>query len=105
MSVSFLQMPTFDFSFRVGGVDVVNIGPKEANLAKVIHVLFESFIRQEVLYPKRMFVAVNDNFKVSSKEKSSYPVGVCVLTIEVSHTTSNLSLIRNDNLSSSPRRN
>eukprot|EP01035_Chromulina_nebulosa_P019206 gene19206-25056_t len=74
-NVSFLQSPSFDFSFKVAGMDIMNIGPKEFGLAKVVKNVINAMIRQQALYPNKVFVQMLSSAEVEEK-KSPIPVEI-----------------------------
>jgi Ca2+-dependent lipid-binding protein len=80
-SVSFLELPSIDFSFTVGGLDVMSVGPKEMGVAKIVKTLINSAIRQEALYPKKVMIPLLDD-QTQVVDTSLPPQGVLTLTIE-----------------------
>ena len=84
--ISFLQMPVIDFSFQIGGIDIMNIGTEQLNVAKSIKHIINNIIRNKILYPKKICVNPNTGQIVPEDDSViSHPQGILVLTIQVSY--------------------
>lgn len=70
--ISFLELPYIDFSFTIAGIDIMKIGMKS---------MLISAIRQECLFPNRVFIAMDHDTK---EDDATVPIpkGIVHIIIE-----------------------
>lgn len=79
ISVTCMHKPVLDFAFKVGAINVMNIGAAEYNVAAVVNNLLRSILSTVLLYPKKIIVPM---VPASDLEVAPpVPVGLLQLTI------------------------
>jgi len=96
ISLCFMEKPFIDFSFSVGALDVMNIGPADMNVATVVDNMVRGILESYLLYPKKYVIPWLDDVDLQPLLHPK-PVGLLVL-----HIKSAKNLIIADLFSSDP---
>ena len=81
LSVTFMKKPFLDFSIKLARLDIMNLGPKEFNLTKVVRNILHAALTEVVLYPKKIIIPVQADVDTSEFAVLK-PVGILHLLIE-----------------------
>eukprot|EP00611_Tribonema_gayanum_P017108 TRINITY_DN2965_c0_g1_i1.p1 TRINITY_DN2965_c0_g1~~TRINITY_DN2965_c0_g1_i1.p1 ORF type:complete len:919 (-),score=417.99 TRINITY_DN2965_c0_g1_i1:786-3542(-) len=62
LSVCFMERPYVDFTFKVGAVDLMSLGPTELNIASAVSAVTKMVLQDivPVLYPQKMVIPIID---------------------------------------------
>jgi Ca2+-dependent lipid-binding protein len=96
ISLCFMEKPFIDFSFSVGALDVMNIGPADMNVATVVDNMVRGILESMMLYPKKYVMPCLEEVDLQALLHPK-PVGLLVL-----HLKSARNLIIADLFSSDP---
>ena len=96
ISFCFMEKPFIDFSFSVGALDVMNIGPADMNVATVVDNTVRGILESYMLYPKKYVMPWLEEVDLQALLNPK-PVGLLVL-----HLKSAKDLIIADLFSSDP---
>ena len=80
VTVCFLKKPFMDFSFKVGSLDVMNLGPADYNVASVVNNIIKSIVNGVMVYPKKLVIPMVSDVDMK-KLTTPAPVGLLVLNI------------------------
>ncbi|CAE7635229.1 SYT3, partial [Symbiodinium microadriaticum] len=80
ITICFMKKPFMDFSFKVGSLDVMNLGPADYNVASVVNNIIRSIVDGVMVYPKKLVVPMVSDVDMK-KLTTPAPVGLLVLTI------------------------
>lgn len=72
--------PTIDFSFKVGALDVMNIGAADYNVAVVVANVIKSILSSFLVYPKKYVLPMTSDVDMKALTTPS-PVGLLRLTV------------------------
>ncbi len=80
VSVCFMEKPYVDFSLKLAGLDVMSLGPGDANVSNAVGKVIKSIIETMMLFPKKMVIPMIDDVDIKSLSNPA-PVGVLLVTI------------------------
>ncbi len=81
VSLTFLHKPSIDFSLTVARLDVMNIGPGDYNVARMVRHLLHSVLSEAILYPKRVVIPLSGSGSGSGGDgAAAEPVGLIMIT-------------------------
>jgi len=80
LSISLMNMPTLDYSFKVGCVDVLSIGPGNLSIKKIVSNVVQQVMKDMLLYPTKFTVPIMYDEDVA---KFTTPAPKGILQIEM----------------------
>jgi Ca2+-dependent lipid-binding protein len=80
ITICFMKKPFMDFSFKVGSLDVMNLGPADYNVASVVNNIVKSIVDGMMVYPKKLVIPMVTEVDMK-KLTTPAPIGLLVLTI------------------------
>mmetsp|Transcript_3345 Transcript_3345/g.5234 ORF Transcript_3345/g.5234 Transcript_3345/m.5234 type:complete len:960 (+) Transcript_3345:112-2991(+) len=80
ITVTCMQKPFVDFSFKVGALDVMNIGAAEYNVAAAVNNIIRSILTTIALYPSKFVIPMVPDVDVKALTNIS-PVGLLHLRV------------------------
>ncbi|CAM9588242.1 unnamed protein product [Discosporangium mesarthrocarpum] len=66
LMVTFMEKPFVDFSFKLGKLDVMSIGPGEASIGNAVSNLIKNIVSNMMLYPAKMVIPMLDDVDVQA---------------------------------------
>ncbi len=80
VSVCFMEKPYVDFSLKLAGLDVMSLGPGDANVSHAVGKVIKNIIETMMLFPKKMVIPMIDEVDMMSLSNPA-PVGVLIATV------------------------
>ncbi len=80
VSVCFMEKPYVDFSLKVAGLDVMSLGPGDANVSHAVGNVIKNTIETMMLFPKKMVIPMINDVDIKSLSNPA-PVGVLLVTM------------------------
>lgn len=80
ITLSSMTKPITDFSFKVGALDIMNIGAADYNIAMVVSNIIKSIVGGMMQYPKKYIIPMISDLDMKALNTPS-PVGLLRLTI------------------------
>ncbi len=80
VSVCFMEKPYVDFSLKLAGLDVMSLGPGDANVSHAVGKAIKNIIDTMMWLPKKMVIPVIEEVDIKSLSNPA-PVGVLIVTM------------------------
>ncbi len=80
VSVCFMEKPYVDFSLKLAGLDVMSLGPGDANVSHAVGKVIKDIIETMMLFPKKMVIPMINEVDIKTLSNPA-PIGVLMVTM------------------------
>lgn len=80
ITLCILHKPVIDFSFKVGSLNIMSIGPADYNVAAIVQNLIVSILNGLMVYPKKIVIPIAKDVDTKALTAAA-PVGLLHLTV------------------------